>query len=94
MKVDSLIIDLEQEIANDISSQISKQIDDDILWAMLKEPNFPYSCAATLPSKTWEKQVEWLSANIGQLSLAWEYRTARFYFKQEKDLAMFLLKWA
>ena len=50
---------------------------------------WPIACSAS----NWDKQIDWLNKNCGELGKDWHYHRAKFYFSREPDAIMFRMIW-
>lgn len=74
------------------AAEIAADIDREIIMSIL----FPYSCPHYRRgySEEFQPHVDWLSENIGKYTEDWAYSTTSYYFKTEKDMLLFTMRWA
>lgn len=53
--------------------------------------NYPYFHPCT--ASKFEKQSEWMYATYGKIGVRWDYWRTTFWFKDERDYTLFLLRW-
>lgn len=85
---------LESEIIKQLGDDLSYQIDKDIIWNLCSKDRYPYSCVDSSNGKFSPAQDEWLQENIGDRVDKWDWNSNNYYFKNKKDLTLFLLRWS
>lgn len=105
-------MNIEEQIANNLASQIAKAIDTEVLmdmmgWHKLEVNEGRVYGARYLtvhPSNGWHwnEMMAWMIETFGPTahdgvwtpSMRWYANNAKFWFRHEKDLTMFLLRWS
>ncbi len=54
-------------------------------------PKFKYSVPAN--ATNWEVQITWMLNKFGEIGSEWDYHRTRFWFTNEQDQLLFVLKW-
>ena len=82
---------LEQEIANKMGNQMARDIDQEVLWGMLKDIGWTRVMIDRLQDNNHAVDItHWLALNCQG---AYERRGRDFIFESEKDASMFILRW-
>lgn len=82
---------LEQEIADKIGNDMSREIDREILWGMLKEMGWTRVLLDRLQDNKHAIDITiWLEENIKN---PFERNGRDFIFEDPKDATMFILRW-
>ena len=53
-----------------------------------------YGYKVPTSSTQWSRQVRWLFENLGHQGGRWDYSQTHFYFLDEQDKILFLLRWS
>lgn len=76
---------MQRKVAKEIDNDINAQV----LRAIMLEYEYPYKCDIYARSGI----SDWAQETIGTQSVDWDYANGTYYFKQQKHLDFFILKW-
>jgi len=103
---------LEDDIIDNLSNQISKSIDDEVLMSALGWTPYTISNGTVYgekyltvhPSNSWHwnEMMDWMINTFGPTAhdgvwtpkMRWYANNSKFWFREEKDLTLFILKWS
>ena len=103
--------DIDRIIA-DLTAQMAKDIDDQVLMAGMGWHEFTLSEGRVYGSKyltvhpnnswQWNEMMDWMIKTFGPSAsdgvwtpnMRWYANNAKFWFRNEKDLTMFILRWS
>ncbi len=79
--------DLEDLVAAEMARAIQQELDADVIWHLIEKENWPYGCYVELRPI----DLVWVSQTFKVEDFV--YRNGTIYFKQEKHLTWFKLKY-
>ncbi len=78
---------IEDELAAEMAKAIREELDADVIWHLIEKENWPYGCYVELRPM----DLAWVSQTFKIEDFV--YRNGTIYFKQEKHLTWFKLKY-
>jgi hypothetical protein len=82
---------LEQEIADKIGNQMTREIDREVLWGMLKSIGWTRVTLSRFTDREHSVDiVNWLRENVNN---PYEKQGCDFIFENDKDAVNFILRW-
>jgi len=105
-------MNIEEQIANNLASQIAKAIDTEVLMDMMgwhkleinegRVYGARYLTVHPSNGNNWNEMMSWMVETFGPTahdgvwtpSMRWYANNAKFWFRNEKDLTMFILRWS
>jgi len=84
--------DIKVHLMQECADAFSRDIDSKVLWELLFADEFPYSIKLPIYGSQYPERYVWLNANVGETE--WAQHDSKMYFKKEKDLSMYIMRWA
>lgn len=87
-KTKQLLEDLQDRMAQEMEADMNAQV----LRAIMLGYDYPYYCDIHVIDILGSIS-DWAEETIGARGATWEYADGTYYFKQQRDLDFFILRW-